>query len=255
FSHNYKAADPRIDTHWKFLHFLREVFRAPLETLPLGAGVFATNDEVGVLILQVMKQFYPEHLMASGVLGVDNAAGYDQYLGGLPGLSSIVPAFHQLGAAAIDWLLDHPGPEGKERVASLSKRFAPVKVITRESTAAGACEDPVTSQIIRWAWVRIQRGESVQVNDMAKAHRQGRQTLDRKFTEHVGTTPVELLARMRLDLARELLRDSHLSIAEISARCGFSKQDVLSRAMRRAYGYTPRDYRQQHSLKSSDGGF
>lgn len=44
-----------------------------------------------------------------------------------------------------------------------------------------------------------------------------------------GSRPGEFLQRLKLDLARQLLKTTDLQISEISYRCGFSKQDVLSR--------------------------
>jgi LacI family transcriptional regulator len=229
--------------HTDYFGQMREAVGKYLESLPLGAGIFASNDEVALFVLQVLKHYYPEHLDTSGVLGVDNDADYLRYYGQLPGISSIEPAFRDIGAAAMNWLLDHPGAAGRKEAGQLHRRFAPKRVIARASTASGGCGDPLTARVIRWTWERIRRGEGVQVADMARAHRLNRKTLERRFGDHAGCTPGELILRLRLDKARDLLRNTRLTVAEISESCGFAKQDVLSRAMRREQGCTPLEFR------------
>ena len=232
-------------THMRYIQGMREIVASALERIPLGTGIFASNDELALLLQQVMHLSYPEHLATSGILGVDNDAPAYGYYGILPELSSIQPAFRQMGADAMEWLIDHPGPEGREAVASLYRRYPPEGVVARASTAAGACADPLTARMIRWIWEQVQAGRLLTVTELARTHHLARKTLERRFAQHAGYSPGDLIQRLRLDLARDLLRNSRLSIAEISHRCGFAKQDVLSRALRAADGCTPREYRKR----------
>ena len=242
---NFRARQETGEGPHNFYHRMREQLTGPIGALPLGSAIFATNDEVALIVLQLLKLEYPELLDTTAVLGVDNNAAHDRYLGYLPEVSSIVPAFHAMGAAAMAWLLDHPGPQAIEQVCSLDQRFPPVQVVARASTATGRCADPLTARMIRWAWERVQRQEEVSVAAMARAHRLNRKTLERRFAQHGTSSPGDMILQLRLDQARELLRSTRLSIAEISEACGYSKQDVLSRAIRRAHGCTPREFRLQ----------
>ncbi|MCC5804741.1 MAG: helix-turn-helix domain-containing protein [Opitutales bacterium] len=226
-----------------YIDFMRAQMSRFLATTPLGCGIFATNDDIALFAQQVMRGFYPEHLDASGVLGVDNTMEGTGYYGTLPGLSSIVPAFEEMGAAAMEWLLDHPGACGKPIVSDVLRRFPPVDVVERSSTATGACSDPLTARIIRWTWEQMCRGERIHVSDMARFHGLNRKALERRFAQFTDGTPGDLIARLRLDRARNLLRTTRLSIAEISETCGYAKQDVLSRALRRENGCTPIEFR------------
>ena len=243
FPHSFQGDKNLHKTHLTYIRSMREIVASALEKIPLGTGIFVSNDELALLLQQVMHLSYPEHLDTSGLLGVDNDAPVFGYYGMLPELSSVQPAFRQMGADAMDWLCDHPGPEGREAVASLCRRYPPVSVIARASTAAGACADPLTARMIRWIWEQVQAGRLVTVTELARTHHLARKTLERRFAQHAGCSPGDLIQRLRLDLARDLLRNSRLSIAEISLRCGFAKQDVLSRALRAADGCTPREYR------------
>lgn len=229
----------------RYADFMREQVGRPLAQAPLGSGIFATNDEIALFIQQVLNRLYPEHRDTSGVLGVDNAAEDLGYFGYLPALSSVVPAFEEMGAAGMRWLLDHPGAAGKAAVGTLNRRFPPTGVVERASTATGACADPLTARIIRRTWEQIRRGEKVRVADVAREHNLNRKTLERRFAAFTESTPGDLIARFRLDKARDLLRTTSLSIAEISESCGYAKQDVLSRALRREAGCTPMEYRRR----------
>ena len=91
----------------------------------------------------------------------------------------------------------------------------------------------------------MREGLPVSVAELAREHRMVRKTIERRFNAHAGITPGELIQKLRLDLAREMLRTTEKSIAEISHRCGFAKQDVLSRAFRATEGCTPREYRRK----------
>jgi AraC-like DNA-binding protein len=55
----------------------------------------------------------------------------------------------------------------------------------------------------------------------------------------------EKLVRSRLDLAADLLRNSELPIAEVSARLGFARQAYFSRSFRTRFGIAPSLYRRE----------
>jgi transcriptional regulator GlxA family with amidase domain len=63
--------------------------------------------------------------------------------------------------------------------------------------------------------------------------------LERLFHTHLGRTPGEHYALVRLDRSRLLLRQSGLSILEVAVACGFGSASHFSRAYRRAFGHTP----------------
>jgi transcriptional regulator GlxA family with amidase domain len=145
----------------------------------------------------------------------------------------------------MSWLLEHNGPESKAAGQKLLRRFPPRRVIDRASTACGGCADPMTARMIRWAWTRIQNGDPVSVTAMASEHRMSLKTLERRFGEYAGATAEDTIRRLRLDLARSLLRETTLPVAEVSEHCGYAKQDVLSRALRAAEGCSPREFRKK----------
>jgi AraC family transcriptional regulator len=67
----------------------------------------------------------------------------------------------------------------------------------------------------------------------------------RQFKESMGLSPHQYLIQQRVERAKQLLRYTKLSIAEIAQDCGFSEQSSLTRQFRRLTGVTPKVYREQ----------
>jgi transcriptional regulator GlxA family with amidase domain len=68
-------------------------------------------------------------------------------------------------------------------------------------------------------------------------------TFSRRFIEDTGYTPMEWVLRARLDVARELLERSQLSVDQIAADVGLGTGTNLRLHFRRVLGTTPMDYR------------
>lgn len=63
--------------------------------------------------------------------------------------------------------------------------------------------------------------------------------LERLFRSHLGVAPRIHGRRVRLDRARLLLRQTGLSVLEVSLACGFASPSHFSRSYRVAFGYPP----------------
>jgi transcriptional regulator GlxA family with amidase domain len=62
---------------------------------------------------------------------------------------------------------------------------------------------------------------SVALSDIAFTFGMSPRTLTRRFKSATGDTPSDYLSRLRAEVAKDLLRDAHLSVAEIAARVGY----------------------------------
>lgn len=67
--------------------------------------------------------------------------------------------------------------------------------------------------------------------------------LERLFRLHLGRSLGEHYLALRLDRARDLLRQTSLSVLETGLACGFSSASHFSRAYRRRFGHSPRSER------------
>jgi AraC family transcriptional regulator len=65
----------------------------------------------------------------------------------------------------------------------------------------------------------------------------------RMFKVSFGVPPHRYVLERRMRRAKELLRDSELSISEVAFRCGYAEQSSFARAFRRMTGTYPRSYR------------
>jgi AraC-like DNA-binding protein len=81
------------------------------------------------------------------------------------------------------------------------------------------------------------------VEDLAREAGISRAGLAKHFVELVGDTPMQYLAGWRMHLARSLLRESNIGIAQLAARVGYESEEAFSRAFRRAVGVPPATWR------------
>jgi AraC family transcriptional regulator len=64
----------------------------------------------------------------------------------------------------------------------------------------------------------------------------------RAFHASTGVTPHRYVLNRRIERAKQLLAETHLSIAQVAYRCGFSSQAHLTLAFRRLCGLPPGEY-------------
>ena len=74
-----------------------------------------------------------------------------------------------------------------------------------------------------------------------------RSQLNRLFQEHAGQTLAQYLTEKRVSLARELLTNSNLAIAQVGRRIGIHEPHHFNKFIRRHLGVSPREYRRRKS--------
>ncbi|MBI1493017.1 GlxA family transcriptional regulator [Halocynthiibacter styelae] len=70
-------------------------------------------------------------------------------------------------------------------------------------------------------------------------------TLERHMKTELNARPLLVYRRLRLNLARKLVTDSDLAVAEIALRCGYENPSALTRAFKAEFGEAPRAMRNQ----------
>ena len=83
------------------------------------------------------------------------------------------------------------------------------------------------------------------VEEVARRCGVDRSQLFRLFKTRLGLSPQQYILSLRLERARELLRDTSLSVTEAMYSCGFSELCHFSRSFRRAFGVPPSACRRQ----------
>src|SRR5262249_18230456 len=82
------------------------------------------------------------------------------------------------------------------------------------------------------------------VGELAREAATSRSVLAQRFTELVGESPIRYLARWRIQLAKQLLRDG-TNIAEVSGRVGYESEAAFNRAFKRSTGSPPANWRRR----------
>ena len=84
------------------------------------------------------------------------------------------------------------------------------------------------------------------VEEIADVCKLDRSYFSKLFRESMGCPPQEFLIRLRLSKAAEQMQATKASIGDISAACGYPNQLHFSRAFKKRYGVSPREWRAQN---------
>jgi AraC-like DNA-binding protein len=113
---------------------------------------------------------------------------------------------------------------------------------------AGA--NPVSAAL---TYIREHYSEPVTVNDMAEKVSLSPSSFSHLFREVTGRSPYQFLKEIRLDRARELLRDGRLSVTAVSRAVGYSSASHFIKEFRSRFGTTPRAYVDAQALGEEIG--
>jgi len=101
----------------------------------------------------------------------------------------------------------------------------------------------LVEQVVRY--LSTQYAEPVSMERMAGTLGFSRAYLSRVFKRHTGMTPVHFLLKLRIDKARQLLRQrGELTVEQIAASAGFQDPLYFSKQFRRICGVSPTAYRE-----------
>lgn len=100
-------------------------------------------------------------------------------------------------------------------------------------------------------WINGNLHERLLVRDLAARAGYTRSHFTRLFSAHVGLSPKNYVTNAKLALAKELLRNTSLSISQVAERSGHGDPYQFSRSFRKKTGMSPSRYRE---LSSSDEG-
>lgn len=86
-------------------------------------------------------------------------------------------------------------------------------------------------------------GETLRIENLAARSGMSTYRFSRRIREIFQITPNQLITRIRINAASELLRTTELRVAEIAQRCGYCDQSAFTRQFRAVCGLTPTQYR------------
>ena len=218
-----------------------------LEALPKPIGILTWGTQYGRDLLNVCNEFNIPVPESVAVLAGDD----DELLCEVcyPPMSGIITPAEEIGHEAARMLdtLMHGQPLKPD-----SKLFPPSDIDTRLSTDTLAIGDPALNNAIRF--IRDNIRKSIQVSDIADEVQLSRRALERRFASAIGHSPAREISNARLTLAKKLLRETRLSIADIAAKSGYSTPEYMVRVFQKDSGLSPVKFGIEHQAALGDVG-
>jgi LacI family transcriptional regulator len=206
--------------------------------LPRPTGLFVCNDIRGQQVLNACRSIeiaIPDDL---AVIGVDD----DDAICPLtdPPLSSVRPDAEQVGYRAAEIL--HDMMNGKSAPKSI-EYVSPKSVVQRLSTQVSAVDDREVARVCRF--IREHASEGIDVNDVAEFTSLSRRQLERRFRAELDRTLHEEITAAQLVRVRQLLRETTMTLQQITPLTGYSHKERLSAVFKRETGETCGEYRKR----------
>jgi len=223
-------------------HGLDDSVLSWVASLPKPIGIFCANDNHAFYLVNLCRSYgigVPEE---AAILGIDNDESLCKPT--MPPISSIDPNAQLIGyksAKVLDAMMN------KEPLPAFPILVDPLYIAIRQSTDNIAVNDPVLARALRF--IRTEVARNLRVNDVAKEIGVSRGTLNNLFIQHLQSTPLKEILRVRMEWAKELLRDTPIHVTEISQMIGYQTPEYFSRAFMREVGCTPREYRSEHQKR------
>ncbi|MDF0530452.1 helix-turn-helix domain-containing protein [Tsukamurella sp. 8F] len=148
----------------------------------------------------------------------------------------------------------------KDHGAAVANRVArhcvipPAREGTQTQFVARPVPDSVGSTAAVRAWAAEHLDEPLTVAALAARAALSTRTFNRRFREETGLSPGAWLLRCRVDLARELLETTDLSVDDVARRAGLGTGSGLRQHLRRDVGMAPLRYRQAFRASGTPPG-
>ena len=228
--------DPQIHTHSVMLGWLRRLARQGTATgaVETGAYVLAKagllDHYKATIHWENMDSFvdeFPKVRMTGRLFEIDRQR------------------FSASGAAAamdmmLHFIAQHAGRPVAAAVAEefIYNRMRGPEVPQRlDASARLGTTNPRMKRLLAKLETRLE--DRVTVAQMAASECISERELRRLFRTHARISPQAYHRKIRLEKARNMLRQTALPIADVALQCGFSSASDFARAFRREFGFTP----------------
>jgi LacI family transcriptional regulator len=211
-----------------------------LKNMPRPLALFALDDQAAVDVIDACIEAHlriPEDIAVLGVGNLEIVCECSH----VP-ISSVEFDFEQVGYRAAELLdrLMNGQPPPKEPIV-----MPPVGIVSRKSTDSLAVENDSLTRA--FTFIRENFHRHIQINDIARAASVSRRTLSELFARELRQSPSDFLLEVRIDSAKQLLRNTDDKIDQIATACGLLQN--LRRSFRKKVGLSPHDYREMHRAK------
>lgn len=101
-------------------------------------------------------------------------------------------------------------------------------------------DDKLFAQILEYMETHIR--ETLTIEQICKSNSVGRSQLQKLFRTRSGYGAIEYFSRMKVDHAKQMIRENHYNFTQIADALGFSSIHYFSRQFKQITGMTPSEY-------------
>lgn len=98
------------------------------------------------------------------------------------------------------------------------------------------------------SYIQENYGKDISLDDVSKEVNVSPYYFSKLFKEESGENFIEYLTKIRIDHAKEMLKNPELSVKEIGLRSGYSDPNYFSRIFKKQTDMTPREFRERSGL-------
>ena len=117
----------------------------------------------------------------------------------------------------------------------------PGGIVARRSTDTIAVEHPEVALAVRFLLCHYH--EPLGAKEVVAATTSSQTSLYAAFREELGASPMAVLRGIRLEKAKQMLRETDQKIRSVAKACGFGEAINLYRLLLNDCGMTPKEYR------------
>ncbi|MBE9078303.1 helix-turn-helix domain-containing protein [Romeria aff. gracilis LEGE 07310] len=156
------------------------------------------------------------------------------------------PHLEQIGTMLLTELRNG-GAAGQLYVESLTNMLAVhlLRSYTAQQPSIALYEGGLTDyQLLQITdYIRDRLSDNIQLSDLAQQLGLSQFHFSRLFKQSTGVSPYQYVLQQRVEEAKQLLKTTKLTIAEIALTCGFSSHSHLGKWFRQQTGMTPKAFR------------
>ena len=106
-------------------------------------------------------------------------------------------------------------------------------------------EGHITKEII--AYLKANATRAVTIDEVARSLSYTKSYLFRQFKKSTGDTIMSYFLKLKIDIAKKMLRAGNCSVSEIAAALAFDSPNYFSKAFKKVTGRTPMQYKTMHA--------
>ncbi|MFF4844700.1 GlxA family transcriptional regulator [Streptomyces collinus] len=188
-----------------------------------------------------LAERYPEIVVDPNVLYVDNG----QFLTSAGAAAALDMCLHMIRKDHGSAVAAHAA---RMSVMPLEREGGQAQFIVHDlpPAPAGATLEPLL------AWLEAHCDRDITLDEIAARARMSNRTLNRRFREQTGTTPLQWLHRARVRRAQYLLETTPYPVERIAVQAGFGSPTAFRERFRRVVGTSPQAYRRSFQAPTPD---